>query len=311
MNLAEFIKTHVDEINNNDFTEVYEDLLEQLASNYEGIEYVGKFTDILIDAGINPLIYMNTVPKGYMTDSSQTHVEIPDNITKIDEFGFLYAKNLTEIEIPDNVTSIDRSAFQSCGNLSRVTIPDGIEIIEPHTFARCENLTDIVIPNSLKYIDVYAFDQCKKIQNIYITDMATWFSLGGLYEIMRFESSDKNLYLNNKLVTSITIPNSVSSLPPNAFCNCASLTSVTIPDSMTSIGMHIFYGCSGLTSVTIPDSVTKIENHAFYGCSKLKSITFNGTKAQWTAISKEYRWNTKTGNYTIYCTDGKLKKGEK
>ena len=311
MNLAEFIKTHVDEINNNEFTEVYEDLLKQLASNYEGIQYVGKFTDILIDAGITPLIYMNTVPRGYMTDSSQTHVEIPDNITKIDAFAFVYAKNLTEIEIPDNVTDIGQSAFRSCANLSRVTIPDSIEMIKPHTFAYCENLTDIVIPDSLKDIDVYAFDSCTKIQNIYITDMATWFNLGGSYEIMRFESSNKNLYLNNKLVTSITIPNSVSLLPTNAFCNCASLTSATIPDSMTSIGMHIFYGCSGLTSVTIPDSVTKIDRGAFYGCSKLKSITFNGTKAQWTAISKEYRWNTKTGNYTIYCTDGKLKKGEK
>ena len=56
MDLAKFIKTHVDEINNNEFTEVYEDLLKQLASNYEGIQYVGKFTDILIDAGITPLI---------------------------------------------------------------------------------------------------------------------------------------------------------------------------------------------------------------------------------------------------------------
>lgn len=167
--LAEFIKAHVDEINNNEFTKVYEDLSKQLISNHESIQYVGKFTDILIDAGISPLMYMKTIPRYYMTDSSQTHVEIPDNITKIDQFGFLYAKNLTEIEIPDNVTDIDQSAFQSCANLSRVTIPDSIEIIKPHTFAYCENLTDIVIPNSLKDIDVYAFDSCTKIQNIYIS----------------------------------------------------------------------------------------------------------------------------------------------
>ena len=195
--------------------------------------------------------------------------------------------------------------------LTNIIIPESVTTINKYAFEECENLTDIVIPNSLKDIDVYAFDGCTKIQNIYITDMATWFNLGGSYEIMRFESSNKNLYLNNKLVTSITIPNSVSLLPTNAFCNCASLTSATIPDSMTSINMGVFYGCSGLTSVTIPDSVTKIDRGAFYGCSKLKTINFNGTKEQWTAISKEYRWNTRTGNYTIYCTDGKLKKGEK
>ena len=44
----------------------------------------------------------------------------------------------------------------------------------------------------------------------------------------------------------------------SAFSECSGLTSVTIPDSVTSIGDGAFSGCSGLTSVTIPDSVTSI-----------------------------------------------------
>ena len=38
----------------------------------------------------------------------------------------------------------------------------------------------------------------------------------------------------------------------------------------------------------------------------LTSITFNGTKAQWNAISKGYGWNFYTGNYTVHCTDGDM-----
>ena len=45
------------------------------------------------------------------------------------------------------------------------------------------------------------------------------------------------------------------------------LTSITIPDSVTSIGYSAFEGCTGLTSITIPDSVTSIGNCAFLGCS--------------------------------------------
>ena len=74
-------------------------------------------------------------------------------------------------------------------------------------------------------------------------------------------------------LTSITIPNSVTSIGGAVFENCSGLTSITIPNSVTSIGWYAFSGCSGLTSVTIPNSVTSIGGQAFYECSSLTSIT--------------------------------------
>ena len=55
--------------------------------------------------------------------------------------------------------------------------------------------------------------------------------------------------------------------------DCSSLTSVTIPNSVTSIGELAFGGCSSLTSITIPNSVTFIGNEAFLACSSLTSMT--------------------------------------
>ena len=75
-------------------------------------------------------------------------------------------------------------------------------------------------------------------------------------------------------LTSVTIPNSVTSFGGGAFNGCTGLTSVTIPNRMTSIGNGAFSGCSGLTSVTIPNSVTSIGNGTFSGCSDLTSVTF-------------------------------------
>ena len=74
-------------------------------------------------------------------------------------------------------------------------------------------------------------------------------------------------------LTSITIPNSVTSIGDHAFDGCSSLTSVTIPNSVTSIANRCFQDCSSLTSITIPNSVTSIEDRAFYRCSSLTSIT--------------------------------------
>ena len=74
-------------------------------------------------------------------------------------------------------------------------------------------------------------------------------------------------------LTSITIPNSVTTIGNYAFCDCVSLTSITIPKSVTTIGDFAFYCCTSLTSITIPNSVTTIGDDAFCTCASLTSIT--------------------------------------
>ena len=74
-------------------------------------------------------------------------------------------------------------------------------------------------------------------------------------------------------ITSITIPNSVTSIGKQAFYLCEGLTSVSIPNSVTSISQKAFEACSGLTSVNIPNSLKWIEKGTFAGCKNLTSIT--------------------------------------
>ena len=74
-------------------------------------------------------------------------------------------------------------------------------------------------------------------------------------------------------LTSLIIPSSVTSINSSAFKDCSGLTSITIPSSVTEIERSAFEGCSGLTSITIPSSVTSIERSAFKGCSGLTNLT--------------------------------------
>lgn len=88
-------------------------------------------------------------------------------------------------------------------------------------------------------------------------------------EINGFRSwrSDPNVH-----ITSIVIPDSVTTLGSNAFSDCSDIVSITLPDSITTIGGVAFYGCTSLESIIIPDSVTSIGRNAFAHCVSLTSI---------------------------------------
>ena len=123
---------------------------------------------------------------------------------------------------------------------------------------------DVTIPSELDgylvaRISDSAFFGCDSLTSITIPDGVT--SIGEF----AFYGCDS--------LTSITIPDGVTSIGTHAFSGCSSLTSITIPDGVTSIGTYAFSDCSSLTSITIPDGVTSIGEFAFYGCDSLTSIT--------------------------------------
>ena len=93
----------------------------------------------------------------------------------------------------------------------------------------------------------------------------------------------KNCYTSNDVIgkcafkgcsglTSLTLPDGITSIGEFAFSGCSGLTSLTLPAGITSIGEYAFYGCSGLTSITIPNGVTQIDKNAFRDCTGLTSL---------------------------------------
>lgn len=78
---------------------------------------------------------------------------------------------------------------------------------------------------------------------------------------------------DRRSITSVALPDSVTTIQYSAFKGCTQLTAITLGNSVTKIGYGAFYGCSSLTSIVLPDSVTTIDSGAFNGCSSLASVT--------------------------------------
>ena len=83
---------------------------------------------------------------------------------------------------------------------------------------------------------------------------------------------------------------------------------VVIPNDTRGFGVKIVSNTykDGKGVITFDGDVTSIGNYAFRDCSGLTSITYEGTQAQWNAITKGYRWNLNVPATYIQCTDGQV-----
>ena len=82
---------------------------------------------------------------------------------------------------------------------------------------------------------------------------------------------DRETFMANSELRSVTIPNSVKTIGRGAFAQCFSLKNVVLPADLTEISDYMFSE-SNLTEITIPAKVKRIGEHAF-NSSSLKSIT--------------------------------------
>ncbi len=140
---------------------------------------------------------------------------IPDDVTSIGDYAFVFNKNLASIDIPNSVKSVGNHAFEHCEKLTSVTIGSGVTSIGYQTFCGCSSLDNVTFADNsqLTSIGEQAFYECTSL-------------------------------------ASVTIPNSVESIGNNTFNGCTSLASVNIPSSVTSIGDNAFR-CNSLASVYV------------------------------------------------------------
>ena len=103
-------------------------------------------------------------------------------------------------------------------------------------------------------------------------------------------------------ITSVIIPEGVTSIGEGTFCGCDSLTSVIIPEGVTEIGGLTFRKCTSLESVSLPKSLKKIGSRVFSN-SGVETVTYAGTRSEFNAIERT-EWNIESKIAMVVCLGG-------
>ena len=262
--------------------------------NYDEImEYINsiksKYTifnvrEITISDGVT-----NISKEAFYKCSTLEKVSIGNSVTHIDEDAFFGCTSLTEVIIPNSVTELGETCFRNCTSLKNITFGTGLTAIPYRAFYNCENLTSISFPENIKSVGREAFGDCNRITEIHINAPISLSSYTfGNHPVRDFYIDDindllnssiyqsdsggnnffTNLYLNDNLVTEVTIPDGTQEVK-NLFFPC--IEKVNFPDTVTSIGAYAFHG-SGITDLNLPNSVQSIGSNAYWACRNLTVI---------------------------------------
>lgn len=200
------------------------------------------------------------------------------------------------------------------GSDSDVVIPNSIDgfvvtAISMYAFSGRSDLASITIPSTIQSIGEDAFLECDGLKKVYVSSIEDWCKIDFPYSDTNPLSRGADLYVDNKLVTDVTIPDGVKSIGKYAFYGYSSLKSISFPSSIRSIGEFAFSDCTNLdevyatniedwckikfedefsnpihyarkiyidgelaTDITIPKGITKICDYAFENCDTITNV---------------------------------------
>ena len=147
-----------------------------------------------------------------------------------------------------------------------------------------------------------AFSGCYSLTSITIPDGVTsidGWAFYNCYKLTKVYAESLESWLNISFFSYSSYWSNPCSNGAELYINGELVTDIVIPDGVTSIGNSAFEGCKSLTSVTIPDSVVSIGYSAFSGCTSLTKVYAESLES-WLNISFDNRGNPCSNGAELY-----------
>lgn len=220
-------------------------------------------------------------------------INIPEGVTSIAADAFRGCTSIQSIIIPSSVISLNRNAFRGWTESQTISLDwnsddetertintsDSSYIDAPNAhykdgivpwFSWVLNTEGVLTIRGKGEVPFYSYDypDWTNATSVVVEEGVTGFYSDGEHRA-GFGNYERQ-YTQN--VKTISLPNSLLSIPRDCFWGCSALEEINIPSSVTTIGSYVFEGCSKLTSITIPASVTSLCMNDFKGWTADQAI---------------------------------------
>ena len=251
--------------------------------------------------------------------------EVPDAITRINQYAFYNLGGLKSVSVPSSVTDIQPTAFEKCSALTTITvdeeneyycnlesdgsavytadkptllwcspavtgvfeIPDTVEEIAPAAFAGCAQITELVLPVSVRSLGAGGFDDCSALQKVtYAGTVTDWMDIAIADEYATPMRYASGITLAGSSVSELDFSDEKVFTTPVS----------SVPD-------FCFYGWDSLSSVTIPATLTHIGTGAFAACGSLRSFIVDEDNPSFLSDSHYYSGGTKYYDGLLFSKD--------
>lgn len=181
------------------------------------------------------------------------------------QFIFSNVQSAPIIDWGDNTTEVyDKSGFlhhvfSDGKDKHTITIDGNITALGISCFNNNASITNIVfLDDNIKFNNTSLFSGCSSLTSIVLPDKLTSLPIACFQQCSALEN--------------IVLPNSITSIASSCFKGCSSLTNIVLSNTLTSLPDYCLQDCSSLTSVTLPNGLTDVGRACFQNCSSLQNI---------------------------------------
>ena len=221
-------------------------------------------------------------------DYRLNYVMIGEGVQRIGDNAFSGCSKLTDVRLPNSLVEIGDKAFEGTA-LRRVSLPRNLERMGAKAFDKVP-ITSLTLPsltkvknNDMGFLPKLEEASVEAGSRHYSTEDGVLYDAsgellilfpaarGGSFVVPDGVTTIDEIAFKGSGITSVQLPNSVTTILSSAFASCTRLTSVDLPETLTTLGKGAFRS-TAITNLELPDGVKALGESTFEGCTRLRNI---------------------------------------